>query len=260
MFIAAFFTFNGCETDESDPAGQRNVGVVPLITDLKPGIFDSKDLVNSYIQFTVSFTEGQEPENVEIVGSYNGNLSRISLGSVTSSFPATVKLVSGEVISKLGIDASTIVNGDVFTIELVTTYKGVKTRSNAAINVAVACAFDPLLTVGSYHAEYESSWGTTGDVTLSADSEDEYTIYVTGLAEIEGLTEDKGPLVMHIDPVTYALTIDKTILASACGSYHNYTIEGSGTYSSCDGSFTTTVKLTVSEGSYGTYSLVLTKK
>jgi hypothetical protein len=259
IVVAVFFSFTGCETTENDPAGARNMGVVPLVSNLDPGIFDSKDLVNSYIEFYVALPEGQDAEKIEVIGSYEGNEARIPLMEI-SSFPATVRIVSGDIISKLGLNAADIVNGDVFTIELLTTTNtGVTTRSNAAFVIPVACAYDPLLTTGSYYAAYDASWGTTGDVTLTADATDKYKIYVTGLATIEGLTEDLGPLVMHIDPVTYALTIDKTALASLCGSYHNFSIAGSGSYNSCDGTFSATVKITVTEGSYGTYTLVLTK-
>jgi hypothetical protein len=252
-FILIIF---GC-SKLKDPAGTRNVGAVPAITNVAPGIFDSKDLVNSYVQFVVNLPSGMQADGAVIEASYNTNSERIQVAQITT-FPATVKLVSGDVLQKLGLAAGAVSNGDVFTLELVTTVDGVPYRSNAVLFISVACAFDKALTVGSYHS-VSADWNTAGNVTLTDDPDNPYTIFVAGLETLDGLNEDKGPLVMHIDPVTYAVKADKTVLASSGFGYHNIAYSGSGTYNSCDGSFAMTFDISVDEGDFGNFTFTMTK-
>ena len=240
-----------------DPAGRRNVGAVPAITNVAPGIFNSKDLVNSFVQFTVDLPAGYQADGAVIEASYKANSERIQVGQVTS-FPGTVKLVSGDVIQKLGLAASSVSNGDVFTIEIVTTVDGVPYRSNTILLISVACAFDKTLTIGSYHS-VSKDWNTNGNITLTDDPNDPYKIFVAGLETIDGLNEDKGPLVMHIDPVTFAVIADKTVIASSGFGYHNISYSGSGTYSSCDGSFAMTFDISSDEGDFGQFTFSITK-
>jgi len=122
----------------------------------------------------------------------------------------------------------------------------------------VACAFDKNLTVGSYHS-VSASWNTSGNVTFTDDPNNPYTIFVAGLETLDNLIEDKGPLVMHIDPVTYAVKADKTVLATDAFGYHNIAYSGSGTYNSCDGSFAMTFDISVDEGDFGNFGFTMTK-
>lgn len=257
FIITLLLLAGGCETDEKDPAGPRGLAVIPIISDIEPGIFDSKDLVNSFVGFNVSLEEGTSADKVEILGSYNGDLSRTKISEITG-FPASVKIVSGDVIQKLGIPAADVVNGDVFTIELLTTGNGVTTRSNSALNISVACAFDEALTIGSYHS-VSADWNSEGDITITADPDDPYTLYVSGLEEMEGLVEDVGPLEMHIDPATFEVVAGKSVLASDAWGYHNLAYEGTGLYNSCDGSFNMSFTLSVDEGSFGINGFVFTR-
>lgn len=246
----------GC-TKVVDPAGKRNAAVVPAISGIQPGIFDSKDLVNSFVQFTLSLASGDQAEGADLVASYNGNNAREDITTV-SSFPATVKITSGDVIQKLGLNTADIKNGDVFLIEVLTTSNGESTWSNAVLNVPVACAFEAALSTGSYHS-VSTDWNSQGNITLTADQNDPYTIYVTGIEAIEDLNEDKGPLVMHINPATYAVTADKSVIASDAFGYHNIAYQGSGTYNSCDGSFAMNFDISVDEGDFGLYTFTFTK-
>jgi len=252
-FILIIF---GC-SKLKDPAGTRNVGVVPAISNVAPGIFDSKDLVNSYVQFVVDLPGGTQADGAVIEASYNANSERIQVAQVTS-FPSTVKIISGDVLQKLGLIRDSVSNGDVFTLELVTTVNGVAYRSNDVLFISVACAFDKTLTVGSYHS-VSVDWRTHGNITLTDDPNDPYTIFVAGLETLDNLIEDKGPLVMHIDPVTYKVKADKTVLASDASPYHNIAYSGSGSYNSCDGSFAMTFDITVDEGDFGIYTFNMTK-
>jgi|SRR5690554_676852 len=243
--------------DKEDPAGLRGVGIVPGIVDLNPAIFDSKDLENSYVQFNVELTEGDVAEKAVILASYNGDKARVEVLEITS-FPSNIQLFSSEIAEKLSIPLSSIKNGDVFTFEMYFTSNGRVTTSNSVLNVNVACAFDPAQAVGTYHVVSED-WGTEGQLTLTADPDDPYKIYVVGLASIDGLDEDKGPLVMNIDPLTYAVTAPRTVLASSYFAYTNGAFEGTGLFGSCDGKYTMRFTISVDQGSFGAFNYVMTR-
>jgi hypothetical protein len=232
--ITLIIIFSGCEKVK-DPTGQRDVGVIPVISEINPGIFDSKDLNKSYVVFKLDLVSGQQADKVVIEGSYNNDYKRIPLAEVTS-FPATVKIISGDVIQKLGIAAASVVNGDIFTLEMVTTAKGVTTRSTAILRVVVSCAYQNSLAIGSYHS-VSSDWNSEGDITITADHANPYKVYVTGLEEMEGLIEDSGPLVMNIDPATYNVSVPSKILSSDAWGYGSIKYAGDGVYNSCDGSY-----------------------
>lgn len=236
LTVTLLIFFFGCDKI-NDPAGLRNAGVVPVITEINPGIFDSKDLANSYVEFKVKLDSGTHADKAVVVGSFKDNMERVNIAEI-SSFPATVKIVSGDVLQKLGITAAQVENGDVFTFEVLTTSDGLTTRSNAILKISVACAYDKALATGSYHSVSPASdWNSSGDITLTADPDDPYTIKVIGIEAIEGLNEDMGPLVMHIDPATYEVTADPSKIASDAWGYGYIAYSGSGVYNSCDGSY-----------------------
>ncbi len=254
--LIVILAFSGC-TKLKDPAGERGAAPVPVISDVSPGIFDSKDLVNSYVEFKVSLDQGIQAEKAVIEASYDNKGQRIEVAQVTS-FPATVKLVSGDVIQKLGLAPATIANGDVFTLEVLITSGGLTTRSNAILNVPVACAFEEALAVGSYHS-VSADWNSSGNITLTASATDPYTINVAGIEALEGAVEDKGPLVMHIDPASFQVTADKSVIATNFFGYHNITYKGTGVYNSCDGSYQMSFDISVDEGDFGIYHFTFTR-
>ncbi|MDY0098229.1 MAG: hypothetical protein RBR81_03435 [Bacteroidales bacterium] len=257
LILTLLIMFSGCD-ELPDPAGLRGVAVVPAITDVDPGIFDSKDLENSFVEFVITVPEGSRPEKITVTGSYEDNHESIIL-TEANSFPATVRLYSSDVIQKLGIASENIENGDVFMIELLTTVNEITTRSNALLFVPVACAYNPTLAVGSYHA-VSSDWGSEGNITLTADPDDPYMIYVSGLEEIEGLVEDLGPLVMHINPATYNVSVPEKAISSDAWGYGAISYSGNGVYSSCDGLYTMYFDISLTSlGGLGTYLFTLTR-
>jgi hypothetical protein len=256
LIVTLIIVLFSCE-ETKDPAGLRGVAVIPAITDLNPAIFDSKDLENSYIEFKVDLLGGAQVDNVKIIGSYNGNLERVDIGEV-SAFPSTVRITSAEAAQKLGIALSDIQNGEIFTFELVTTSGGTTTRSNAAVNIPVACAYDVNLATGSYHAV--SDWPSEYDVAITADPDDPFTVYITGLGALDGSTEDNGPYVLHIDPIDYSVSTETKLLTSDYYGYGGITYSGDGIFGSCDGSFTLYIDISVGDyGSQGVYMFELTR-
>lgn len=256
LITALILVVSSCETEVTDPAGLRGEGVFPTITGLNPAVYDSNDLENTFVQFTVDVDDSRVSE-VVVLASLNGDKKREEIARV-SSFPGTVKLPLSEVASKLGMQLSSVKLGDIFNIELQTIQGGKTYFSNAAFNAAVVCAYNPELVTGSYRAVSEG-WAVDGNVEITADPDNEFVLYVTGLAALDGLTEDQGPLRMEVNELNYDVVAVKTVLASSAFGYTNIAYAGSGKLNTCDGTFEMLFTITVDQGSFGAYDFVLTK-
>lgn len=257
FFLVFALIAGSCEDTNENLVGSRGVGVVPTVSNLNPAVFDSNDLQNTFIQFDVSIEDQSNPENAIVKVSFNGQKERVNYQTITS-FPATVQLSLKEAASKLGMDISQIQLGDVINVEVWTTVGGKSYPTSTAFNAAVVCAYNPNNVTGSYHA-FSAGWGSEGNITITVDPNDPFTVYVKGLEEIEGLVEDKDPLKMVINSLDYSVTAVKTVIASDAWGYHNIAYQGTGTLSTCDGTYQMLFSITVDEGSFGTYAFTLTK-
>jgi hypothetical protein len=256
LLAVMFLTFSACETDVVDPSGIRGEGVVPAITNLNPAVFDVNDPENTFIKFDLDATAGVS--EVIVVASFNGDMKRIVVDKI-STFPAKdVTIYMHEVATALGIQLNDIEPGDVFTLEA-TTVQGSKTyRSNAVINAAAVCAYDPDIVTGTYNAT-SSDWGANGNVTITADPDDEFIVYVSGLGALDGLVEDGDPLKMIVNPLNFEVKAVKTVIATVAFQYHNIAYEGFGILNTCNGTYEMTFTITVDEGSFGTNAFTFTK-
>lgn len=255
LIITLILIFISCE-QLPDPAGERGVAVVPGISDLNPGVFDINDLENAFVHFTIAIPEGTSVTSATLIGSYNNNHADVEITELTS-FPADVTITSEDAAQKLGIALADIQRGDVFDFELLITANGRTTRSTPLV-VPAACVYTTSMSTGSYHAN-GGDWGSDGDITITADLVDPYKLYVVGLEEIEGLVEDLGPLVMYVNPVTYAVTVPRKAIASDAWGMHNIAYEGNGTFSTCEGTFTMNFTISVDEGAWPAYLFLLTR-
>jgi hypothetical protein len=252
LTIILIIIFSGCE-EVKDPAGMRGAGVVPVVSDVS-GIFISGE-PGSFIHFKVDLQSGVTVESAEIVVSSQDNFQRAKIADVTA-FPSDLTFTLGDITEKLGV----VNEGEVIYIEVVTTRDGLTTRSSAALAQIVYCQYDVAVAVGSYHSvSPPSEWNSEGDIALKADPADQFKIYVTGLETIEGLNEDQGPLVMHIDPVTFSVVADKTVLASEGWGETNITYEGSGSYNSCTGLYEMNFNISTDQYDYGTFKFTFTR-
>ncbi len=256
LIAAMVFTFASCETEIIDPAGSRGEAVVPGIVDLNPAIFDSKDMDNTFVQFTIDLGTSKVDEAL-VLASYEGNLARVEVDKVTT-FPATIKLELATVAAALGVKLADLELGDEFAFEIVTIKDGKKNFSSASFVAPLLCAYFPENVTGSYYA-VSDDWGTEGSVTITVDPEDDYTVYLSGLATIDGEDEDKGPLKMTVDPLTFKVTAVKTVIASNFFGYHNVAFAGSGNLNTCDGTYTMMLAITVDEGSFGSFTYTFTR-
>jgi hypothetical protein len=256
LLAVLVLVFSSCETEVIDPAGLRGEGVFPAITDLNPAVYDSNDLGNTFVQFKVDIDDPKVSE-VIVLASLNGDKKRVEITRLTN-FPGTVKLMLSDVASKLGMQLNDVELGDIFNIELQTIQDGKTYFSNAAFNAAVVCAYNPELVTGSYRA-VSADWAVDGNVTITADPNNEFVLYVSGLAALDGLTEDKGPLRLEVNELNYNVVAVKTVLASKAWSYTNFAYAGSGKLNTCNGRFEMLFTITVDQGSFGAYDFILTK-
>ncbi len=258
LIATMVFAFASCETEVDDPAGLRGVGFTATISDVNPAIFIDGDLDVSYVKFTVDIQEDAVFDEAYIVVSYNSVSQRTRMMDV-SSFPAEITITAQQAATALGLSLNDIKSEDYFVFELELKSDGRVTRSNGGVTVRVVCPFDPALAVGSYTA-VSASWGVNGNVTLVADENDPYKINVYGLAELDGLEEDKGPLVMNINPFNFEVNAPRAVLATTVWlGYTDLAYQGFGEFNSCTGEYSMTFTITVSAGSYGARGFTLTR-
>jgi hypothetical protein len=256
FLLTLIIIFSGCE-ETKDPAGRRSVGVVPVITDAAGGFINGEP--GSTVSFSVSLPGGVTVENAQIQVAHEGNMVRAKLSDV-ASFPASVSITLGDVISKLGLSQDDIQNGDIIFIEVVTEKDGLTTRSNAALQITVLCTFEPALAAGNYHSvSAPEEWNSEGNITITADPEDPFKLYVKGIEALEGVNEDGGPLVLHINQGSFAVTADKTVLASEAFGDTNLAYEGTGLFNSCTGTYSMDFHITTDQSDYGTYHFTFTR-
>lgn len=259
IIFSFILLFVSCETEVIDPAGIRGINAVTAIVDVNPAIFIDGALETSYVEFMLESDSKTGPKKGYIVASYNGTTQKKRLKDV--NIPEKVNITAKEAIDALGMSIDDVSAMDYFVFEVAIDVDGETYYSNGAVTVKVVCPFDPELTYGNYTA-YSSpdEWDTEGDIEITVDSEDPYTVYVSGLAAIDGLVEDGGPLVMHINQYNFEVTAPKVVLASTAWSYTNIAFAGSGEYNSCTGEYVMRFSITVDQGSFGSFIYSFTRK
>lgn len=258
LIAAMVIGFASCETEVIDPAGNRAISAVTSFTDVNPAIFIDGALDDGYVQFTVNAEEGATFEEAYLVVSHNGTTQKKKLKDITK-FGEPTKVTAVEAASALGMSVAEIKVLDYFVFEVQVKIGGVVYCSNGALTSKVVCPFSPSLAVGSYAAT-SNAWGESGDVTITADPEDEYTVFVTGLPDVLGSPDDGEPLVMHINPLNFAVTAEKALITSSFSGYDNLNFEGAGEYNSCDGTYVMRLAATVDQGSFGTIDFTFKRK
>jgi len=271
--IALLVTIVACEDTNENLVGSRGVGVVPLITNLTPESPSISNFETDKFSFKVSLAKSDslkiknaelKIDNAEIQVQYGDNVGVLK---TIDAFPATIEITASELLTTLGMIESDAKFGTAFNIFVITTSNGVTTRSKANFIVSLPCEFDSNLSIGSYNV-VSSDWNVNSSVTLIADENDPYTIYIKGLAEADGLEGNGNMMKVQIDPATYKITGDAVVLAANCGgwgssyeSYTNYTYKvSSGSFVSCEGTYNIVFDISVDQGDFGDNAFVLTRK
>ncbi len=259
LIAALILIVTACDTKVVDPAGDRDVAPVPGIVDLNPATFDVYDLDNSFIKFTLVLDDSRVSE-AKVLVSYKGDKRRVEIAKVTS-FPQDLQIKVKDVAAQLGMQLADVKAADVFNFEVQTIVGGETYFSSAAFNAAVVCGYEIDNVTGSYHA-FSDDWGLDDDVTIVADPNNEYILYVHGLASVEGLVEI-APLKLIVNDKNFSVTAEKTVLAADVEPwglpYTGYFYEGSGELNTCDGTYTMNFTIGVDQGTWGLQAFVFTK-
>ncbi len=260
FITALILVITACETKVVDPAGDRDVAPVPGIVDLNPATFDVYNLETTFVKFTVVLDDSRVSE-AKVLVSYKGNKKRVEVAKV-SSFPKTLEITAKDVAAKLGLQLDDVKEADVFNFEVQTVVGGDVYFSSAAFNVAVVCAYDVANVSGAYTAVSED-WGLEADVEIVVDPNDDYVLYVHGLAEGDGLVET-GPLKLVVDELDFSVKAGKSVLAADTEPwdlpYTGFNYEGSGELNTCNGTYTLAITVGVDQGTWGLKNFVFTKK
>ncbi len=253
--------FTACQPTDVDPAGSRGEAAVPGIKNLNPATYEDTDLENTFVKFDLTMPEGATVDEAVLLVSYNKGGERKEVQRI-SSFPAngiTVPLTSAA--SALGLGLESIKAADVFNFEVMTIEGGKEYFSSAAFNVAVVCGYDVDVITGDYTAS-SASWDMEGPVTITVDPDDEYIVYVHGLADAEGMTGNGTPFTFIINPLDYSITAPKATIADSMeplAPYTGYSYAGSGSLNTCDGTYRMMFAITVDQGSFGSFEFVFSK-
>jgi hypothetical protein len=282
LVVIGTFLFTTCQKEPKLPFPTIQTGVIPVVKKDK-----TKDQSISFLNLAgfkatviLDVYYGEKPKSMKLMVVMNDSVFQTAvIKSDITTFPTSVDITTSGLVGKVpGLtDINQLKLGDKFkfyvdmTLQDGTVVEGnsdlyvngntsVANLPNSSLNVVytVACALNPALITGSYHS-VSLDWNSEGDISITADPGDPYKLYVKGLYTIEGGNEDKGPLVMHLDPLTYDVTADKTIIATDYFGYVNGTFAGKGTYDTCTGTYVMKLEISVSVGTFGEFTFTFTR-
>jgi len=289
LIIMSLFLINSCKkgTDLRMPEMQKANSAVLKVTASSP--FINVADVNAYsLSVDVDLLYNDPFKKIDLMVVMARDFSKQYLLQSITSVPSSITISGADIVAAIPELASSadISAGDEFyvfgnveltdgtylpgmladgTIALSSANKNIvgilKDGAVPDVRIAVPCAFDPALAVGSYHA-VSADWGAAGDVTVTADPNDAFKVYVSGFETMEGLVEDKGPLPMFIKS-NYSVDVPKYVFVSSLAPwglpYTNLSYGGGGTYNTCDGSYILTMEVRVDQGGFGSYTWTLTR-
>ena len=284
ILAAGIFLLPTCQKDRDLRMPELRKGIIPVVE--KDGTKDMVIFDNNLSGFagkvTVALLYPDEPKKVDLMVSMNDDPDNTGtaiadIKTWPASYDVTItKLV--DLLPKLD-NASQLKAGDFFRFYCdITLMDGTLIHGNDTLYAAyssgiynipgaspdvvfpVACGYEPALASGSYNAfSPPDQWAISGPISITVDPVDNTKLFVTGLAALDGVTEDKGPLVMHIDPVTFAVVADKTVLASDAWGETNIAYEGSGSFNSCTGLYEMNFNISTDQYDYGVFSFTFTR-
>jgi hypothetical protein len=272
-----------CKKNPDLPMPDLQMTVIPKVTKdiTKDQNISFLDLPGFSATVVVDLYFKDKPKSMDLMVIMNDDAANTAVvQSDITTFPSSADVTIGNLVDLLPeLDSiNQIQLGDYFrfyvdlTLEDGTVINGYDTLYSSfdpsvvnlpgsSINVvySVVCPLDQALTVGSFYAlSPPSDWNSKGNITITADPEDPNKLYVAGLAVIDGETED-APLVMHLDPLTYAVIADKTVIDLDFYGYTNYYFKGSGTFNTCTNVYTMKLEIGSDAGSWGEFNYTFTR-
>ena len=278
------FLFSSCEDEDAIKLPEITKGAIPYFAKVEPSD-QNIDVLNKGLfltKYSIQFGEEEGNDLVQsatLVASYNGGTPTEFPGKI-SSFPTEFEISTDDILNSFGITLDDINKGDqmIFGVNLLMkdgqvlpafsatgnfgyspTLRATE-RNNIYFTVNVVCAYDPAFVTGSYNAK-DDRWDIDADITIDIDPNDPYRVWVTGLAAANGLTGDKEPLEMIIDPNTFEVSVKKQAIASDVPptTYKDFSYEGTGMLNTCNGTYQMNFKISVNVGSYGDFIYTFTK-
>jgi hypothetical protein len=296
ILLVGGIILNGCETDENGPMPDsfEEAAVAYMVLDqTSSGLVNLNDLGAFNFVGTIDVLYDPSFDKLTLMVAYNGDYANpgVLIDNITSipyDFSVSINDVVNAVSQLNSTDdieisdyftfyVNVIKNGKEYPVYVMVGGKAIRTIGSGLITsvqefedanaltdvrIDVPCGYSVEEVTGNYNA-VSGPWGVNGPITITADPEDPFVVYVAGLETIDGLEEDKGPLKMIIDPNSYNVVAEKTVLASLVtwgAPYHNIAYEGSGRLNTCDGTYEMTFSITVDEGSFGSFPFTLTKQ
>ena len=198
-----------------------------------------------------TYTLSADASSTAIEGThYNLSSKTITIPAGQFSGSVTLTVVIDNLISDVLRAVLTIDDADVIS------YGGIMTVSMNRVDL---CEFDESMLVGTFNYASED-WMEWGTVSLAADPDDPFTIYINGIPT-EDLDWNETPIILHIDPVDYSISGPKAIVAEDAWGYGAIGFEAlEGSFDICSGTYILILDITLdSLGSVGDYEFIFSK-
>ena len=277
--VAVLFT--ACKKDENGKLPELTRFPVPLvvkvagsqqvISALTPDAFSGKFSVGLY------FPNDAPPKKFDVVVIKNNDKANVKvLKTDVTSFPTELTITGQQLATLFG---APIVLGDKFDIGVdVTTYTGAKFEAFPVVGNSYAagvaaqpgastfvryeavCQYEPLAYQGAYEVVTDE-WGD-----YPAGTNVQLTMIDATHFSFKYLAADARPIIVTVNPITNAVTVDKQVYGSGYPPgwpYGDISAESVASVDNfvapCAGTFSVILKHTVAAGSFGEYKIVLRK-
>jgi len=261
--IIAALILISCKDTNENLVQERGVYAVPVLSNVNPAIF-LPEMEDSYVSFDLSLPPGEKVDKVELEVVF-GNKSAILKEVTVTETGVKVTVTPTEIHRALNVPDGDYDLGNTYYLYVLTTQNGTLYRSTTRLTIPVLCPFEEEMLVGNFYFIDED--GDDGYVTIEADPDNPYKVYITDMADAQGLTGNGNPIELTVNRNNYSVTGPKSIIAANTlewdAPYTNFAFEPVSTadnvFNACDNSYTIVFELTVSQGSFGKYEFVFTK-
>ena len=202
-----------------------------------------------------TYTMTIDPSSTAIEGiHYNLSSKTITIPAGEYSSSATISAVVDNLLAEV-VTVILVIEGDAIDYG---------SKMTVSMNRYDLCDFNESMLVGTFkYVSPPDEWYEEGILTLEADPDDPYTIYIKGIPS-EGLTWNGTPIILNVEPYTpgsssLSLSGPPAVVADDLSEwdmpqYTNFGFEAvEGYYSICDRSYTIYFDIFDDDGPWGTF-------
>ena len=272
--------FNSCKKEDNAklpdliraplPLLTKDPGGDAVISGQEPQNFTGKFVVDMY------FPNDVKPQKADVVVIRNGNKAVVkTIQADVTSFPSTVEVTGTQLATLFGVP---IVAGDNFQIGVdLTTADGYKFEafpvtgnayasgtaaqpgSSTTIQYVAVCEFDNASFNGNYTVQ-QDDWAdfAVGDLVEVKPGAGDNEISILAYPS-PAYGENRKPMIIKVDPVSYAVTIDQQVIGDYFGAPPGATARGTGTVNPCGDNITLLVTINIGGTDYEDNVLILAK-